>query len=85
MKSNAADSPDPAHRSGCHVGKPITVQEERYTPISDLSIYQNKNTIMMVKRYPEAGKREGVDGGLNKSKTFKRRSSEVLSAKRDGQ
>ena len=59
------------------------LREECYTPISDLSIYQNKDTVMMGKRYPEAGKREGVDGGLNKSRTFKRRSSKVLSAKRD--
>jgi hypothetical protein len=34
------------------------------------------------KSYPEAEKREGVDGGLNKSNTCKRRSVEILSVKR---
>jgi len=37
-----ADSSASAHLPGCHVGKPITLQEERYTPIPDLSRYQNK-------------------------------------------
>lgn len=42
VKPIAADSSDSVHLSGRHAGKPITVQEERYTPISDLSRYQNK-------------------------------------------
>ncbi len=56
-------------------GKPIALQNFFAHPTTDTN---NRKQVELIREsYPEVGKREGEDGGLNKSKTCKRRSDKT--------